>query len=73
MTTRRNFLVGGCALAALLAAPGAEAAFPHATRAPRVTCPHSGCRHHRPGADGAGRCALSLRAEAVYPEEELPP
>ncbi|MBW1879295.1 MAG: hypothetical protein JRJ84_13110 [Deltaproteobacteria bacterium] len=73
MTTRRAFLVSGCALAALLAAPGANAAFPWALRAPRVTCPHTGCRYHRPGSGGAGLCALSLRSQAVYPEEELPP
>lgn len=74
MTTldRRAFLGFGCAAVALaLAAPAAAAtpsASPFAPPAPRALCPHTLCRHHRPGDAPPGTCGLSLRAPAL-PEE----
>jgi hypothetical protein len=68
--TRRELLVGGCGLAAVLAVPlDADAGLLRATPAPRHTCPHTGCRHHRP--EGEGICALSLHGE-VIPIPEVP-
>lgn len=55
--TRRDLLGLGCAAIALAVAPEAEARG-LARVAPRLTCPHAGCRHHRPR-DG-GTCGLAL-------------
>ncbi len=68
---RRRRLLQGCAALALTAfgAPSAEAA---RTRAPRVTCTHTGCRHHRPAPDRVGLCGLALRGPAALPDEALP-
>lgn len=56
--TRRDVFGLGCAALAALAVPTDAEARPSA---PRVTCPHAGCRHHRPA--GGGTCALSIRTE----------
>ena len=61
--TRRDVFAMGCAAAALVATGPAEA---HV--APRRACPHTGCRHHRPGDKQPGICALALRSP---PLEEI--
>jgi len=71
--TRRTLLRGGCLTAVLLSMPRGAAAgllddldprwMPTHGVAPRVGCPHDGCRHHR-AVDG-GFCGLSLGGEVV--------
>ena len=68
MTSRRSVLTGCAALVASPALAGVRRARP----APRLSCPHPGCRHHRRDGDGPGRCGLALRARAAYPDEVLP-
>ncbi len=72
MTSRRAFIGGGCAAAFLAALPTTAEAGRRAKPAPRVTCPHSGCRHFRPVNEAPGICGLSIRGEVAYPDEELP-
>ena len=73
VTSRRALLTGGCAAAAALIAPATAHALRLRPPAPRVSCPHEGCRHHRPDAPGPGLCAFSLRAEAAYRGDAHPP
>ena len=71
MNTRREFLGGCAALVALIAAP--EAVAGRRRRAPRVSCPHDGCRHHRVGGQAPGLCGLSLTGGRIaYADEVLP-
>lgn len=72
---RRQLLGLGCAAFAALSASPAHAGvhellpdlFP--APAPRRTCPHTLCRHHRPGTETPGRCGLSLNSTPIT---ELP-
>lgn len=61
--SRRGVILGGCAILALLTTPRAEAA--SGSPAPRATCPHVHCRHHRPLGETEGLCALSLNGEVI--------
>ncbi len=66
MTTRRALLQGGCG-AVLLALSGRADAIGAPRAGPRIRCPHTGCRHHRPGSEAPGSCGMSLRSRrAVY-------
>jgi hypothetical protein len=70
--SRRGLLIGGCGLAAVLAAPlEADAGLLRPAMAPRHRCPHTGCRHFRVDGDTDGLCALSRHAEVV-PSLEVP-
>lgn len=71
--TRRSVLSGCAALfAALAVSLDGDADAAPARRAPRASCPHKYCRHHRPEPDGIGICGLSLRGPVVGPIEVLP-
>jgi len=65
MTTRRTFLRGGCAAAALSVSAPADAARASRRTAPRLDCGPTGCRHHRPGDRAPGICGLALRWPAA--------
>ncbi len=66
---RRAFIGAGCAALLLASLPAEAARDPRP--APRLRCPHAGCRHHRPARGGT--CAFALRGgAAVLPDEPLP-
>ena len=70
--SRRGLLIGGCGLAALLAAPlDVEAGLLRPSMAPRHRCPHTGCRHFRADGGEDGVCALALHGDVV-PTQEVP-
>ncbi len=70
MNPSRRALIQGCAAIALATLSEPAWALPAPVRAPRRTCHHTGCRHHRPDGDTSGLCGLSLRGPAVLQNEE---
>jgi len=74
MKSRREVILQGCAavvMATLAARSTPAQAGGTRSWAPRIRCPHVGCRHHRPV--GGGTCGFVLRgAQAVLPDEPLP-
>lgn len=71
MTTRRQVLTHGCAALLLASLPATAHAALGPEWAPRLRCPHAGCRHHRPV--GGGTCGFALRgAPVLLPDEPLP-
>ncbi len=71
MSTRRQFLGHGCAALLLATMPATAEAALRPEWAPRLSCPHAGCRHHRPV--NGGTCGFALRGGRVLlPDEPLP-
>lgn len=66
MSTRREFLMGGCLAVAAASLPATAGPGPEPA-SPRLRCLHERCRHHRPD----GRCALALHGPPIYGPDSL--